>query len=208
MVRVGVLLLGLVCWGTSAFAAPKKNDGKAEFEKAMRYYQAQEFEAALPWFEKAYELSGRRASTIRALAQCERSLKRYEPAIVHFEEYLATKPRPSDATAVAETVAILKELVADQQTRAIAEAPPPPPPAEVSPPPPPPPPPRAPPPAPANTPAITATSTPPASTSIAPWFLVGGGAALAATGGVLFALGLSAAGTVEGEESHLGGLTQ
>lgn len=198
MVKIGVLLLGLVLLTTSASAAPKKSDGKAEFEKAMRYYQAQEFEAALPWFEKAYELSGRRASTIRALAQCERSLKRYEPAIAHFEEYLATKPRPSDATAVAETVAILKELVADQRARALAEAPPPPP-AQVAPPPPPPPvpPPPQPPPAPPSSPAIAAQTTPPASAPIAPWFLVGGGAAVAISGGVLFALGLSAAGTVE-----------
>ncbi|MBK6685870.1 MAG: tetratricopeptide repeat protein [Deltaproteobacteria bacterium] len=195
--KIGALILGLVLVGTSAFAAPKKNDGKAEFEKAMRYYQAQEFEAALPWFEKAYELSGRRASTIRALAQCERSLKRYEPAILHFEEYLATKPRPSDATAVEETVAILKELVADQRARAVAEAPPPPPPAAIDPPPPPPAPPPAPPPGPTPNPAITAETTPPSSGSIAPWFLVGGGAALTITGGVLFALGISAAGSVE-----------
>lgn len=198
-VRGVVLLSALLVTATSSAAPPPKGDGKAEFDKAMRYYQAQELEAALPWFEKAYRLSGKRPSTIRALAQCERSLKRYEAAIAHFEEYLATTPRPSDADAVTETVSVLKELLADQRAEAAAKEKGPTTTAAPPPPAPPPPPALAPPPGPPPpAPVLTATGTPEEpSSSVAPWLLIGGGAGVAVGGGVLFALGLSSVGTVE-----------
>jgi tetratricopeptide (TPR) repeat protein len=90
-----------------------------EFEKATRYFQAGEYEAALPHYERAYTLSDRRPSAIRALAQCERALKLYDKARAHFEEYLATKPK--DAAAIQETIALLADLIAEGNRKA-AEA--------------------------------------------------------------------------------------
>ena len=86
------------------------DDGREAFEKAARYFKAEEFEAALPHFQKAYELSGRRPAAVFALAQCERALKMYDEAIVHFEEYLESKP--ANAADVEETLALLRELQA------------------------------------------------------------------------------------------------
>lgn len=176
-------------------SAAKSGGGKAEFEKAMRFYQAQEYEAALPWFERAYELSGRRASTIRALAQCERSLKLYERAIAHFREYLATQPTPSDADSVGETVRLLEEILADRGRES-------PPPKEepkeelvlvpaVS----------APPPPPQESPPLVVETEGGSETNLAAWSLVGGGGAAVVVGSVLLALGLSAASSVESAPS-------
>ncbi|MBI2373120.1 MAG: tetratricopeptide repeat protein [Deltaproteobacteria bacterium] len=82
--------------------------GRDEFLRANRFFEAAEYEAALPLYRDAYRLSGRRPSTIRGLAQCERALKHYDDAIVHFEEYLAT--HPEDAAEVHETVKLLREI--------------------------------------------------------------------------------------------------
>lgn len=89
--------------------------GKAQYEIATKYFQIDEYEAALPHFRAAYELSGQRPSTILALAQCERVLKRYTAAIEHFKEYLATGPEDSDA--VQETIDLLVELEAKRKKR-------------------------------------------------------------------------------------------
>lgn len=116
---IAAFLAGIVFTASSplapaiAWAAKKKDNnegGRAEFERAARYYKAQEYDAALPWFQKAYELSGKRPSTIRALAQCERSLKMYDQSIEHFREYLATNPPAAEAKSVRKTIALLEEL--------------------------------------------------------------------------------------------------
>lgn len=193
-------LLSLLLSPALALAKPdaKSGGGKVEFEKAMRFYQAQEYDAALPWFEKAYEFSGRRPSTIRALAQCERSLKRYDDAIKHFKEYLATQPTPSDADSVSETVRLLEEIVAERER---ASKPPPPSPGPkadpkndltlvpaISDPPPPP----------KSEPTLVLETTEPASSgSPAPYLLMAGGGASIVAGTVLLVLGLSAASAVE-----------
>ncbi|MBI4820534.1 MAG: tetratricopeptide repeat protein [Deltaproteobacteria bacterium] len=96
---------------------PATTPGKDEFEKGTRYFEAEEYEAALPFFQKAYELSGKRPATIFSLAQCERSLKRYDDAITHFKEYLATTPRPPDAAEVETTLALLIDLARDQKLK-------------------------------------------------------------------------------------------
>jgi len=96
---------------TLFFAAPALaagDGGRADFERANKYFEAGEHEAALPFFERAYTDSGNRPSTIRALAQCERSLKLYDKAIEHFQEYLATHP-PEEAQ-ILETLSILHDL--------------------------------------------------------------------------------------------------
>lgn len=112
--RSGLLFAALLSVSTAAGAAPSPAaEAKAEFDKANRFFLAHEFEAALPHFEKAYVLSGKRPSTIRALAQCERALNRYEDALAHFREYLATTPRPTDAGAIEETITLLLEVKAE-----------------------------------------------------------------------------------------------
>jgi len=90
-------------------------EGKQEYQQAIDLFEAEEPEAALPFFKKAYELSGRRPSTILGLAQCERALKRYEPAIVHFEEFLATNPEKAQAERVKETLRLTRLIVDSQQ---------------------------------------------------------------------------------------------
>lgn len=107
MVKLVVLAIVLF-FGSTAFAA----GGKEEYERAVKYSKAGEYEAALPFFKKAYELSGKRPSTIIALAQCERSLKLWDDAIAHFNEYLAVKPTPKDAKKIRETIALLEDLKA------------------------------------------------------------------------------------------------
>lgn len=103
-----------------SFAVPVRADsggGKAEYEKAVKYSKAGEYEAALPLFERAYVLSNKRPSTILALAQCERELKMYDAAIGHFREYLAGKPAPKDAPKIEETIALLEDLRAREKER-------------------------------------------------------------------------------------------
>lgn len=106
-------MVKLSCWSlllllpTAAFA---DDSGRSEYQAGTRYFEAEEFDAALPLFRIAYERSGKRPATIFALAQCERSLKRYEDAIFHFKEYLATGP--DNEGEVRETVGLLEELVA------------------------------------------------------------------------------------------------
>ncbi|MBK6689201.1 MAG: tetratricopeptide repeat protein [Deltaproteobacteria bacterium] len=106
MVKLSCLLL-LLLLPTAALA---DDTGKSEYQAGTRYFEAEEFDAALPLFRIAYERSGKRPATIFALAQCERSLKRYDDAIFHFKEYLATGP--DNDVEVRETVELLEELVA------------------------------------------------------------------------------------------------
>lgn len=94
-----ILLLAVL---TLAAAPP----GKDEFEQGRTRFEAGDAQGALPWLEAAYERSGRRPSTIRALAQCHRALGHTQDALRYFREYLATQP--SDAEAVAETIRLLE----------------------------------------------------------------------------------------------------
>jgi tetratricopeptide (TPR) repeat protein len=108
-----LLLLALL---TPMVARADGEDAKREYETAARFFDAEEFEAALPYFERAYELSGHRPAAILGVAQCLRALKRYGDAIARYEEYLATHPR--DAAEVEETLRLLRALRAhaDRQT--------------------------------------------------------------------------------------------
>jgi tetratricopeptide (TPR) repeat protein len=93
--------------------------GRVEYETAARLFDAEEFEAALPYFERAHSLSGGRPATVLGLAQCLRALKRYDAALTHFEAYLATAP--ANAAEVEETVALVRTLKAHADAKA-AEA--------------------------------------------------------------------------------------
>lgn len=98
----------------ATLGAPPASDapGRAEFEEALGYFAAEEYEEARVFFQKAYLLSGGRPSALKGMAQCERALRRYEPAIQLFEEYLRT--RPPDAARVRKTVALLRRQAARQ----------------------------------------------------------------------------------------------
>jgi len=108
MVKPSICLIILLSFASAA-QADDASQAKEAYAAASRFFQAEEFEAALPLFERAYQLSGRRPATIFGLAQCERSLKRYDQAVAHFQEYLATQPE--NAQEVEETIALLQDLI-------------------------------------------------------------------------------------------------
>lgn len=195
-----VLVTGLAVPG---FAGPKEDaEAKTAFTRAKRYFEAEEYEAALPHFQRAYELSGRRPSTIFGLAQCLRLLKRYDEAIQRFEEYVKTDPE--DRAEVEETILLLRDLQADKQRQ--TAAPEPAPATKAAPPPekrpdPAPAPELAPPdaprlsaPEPAPSPPLTAHTTPPSdeddSLFESPWFWIVTGA-VAVGAGVAIGVGVA-----------------
>jgi hypothetical protein len=122
MRRLRALLL-LLLSSSSALAAPP---GKEEFDEAKRLFDAGQPREALPLFEKAYQLSNQRPSTILALALCERELQIYDRALLHLDEYLRAEPVEH------ETYASLRaELQAKVAALQPEVEPPPPPPAPV-----------------------------------------------------------------------------
>ncbi len=100
--------------------AQPSGDAKATFEEGYRFFEAEEFEAALPFFERAYELSNKRPAAIFALAQCLRSLKRYEAAIERFEEY--ARAEPGKASEVKETLKLLRIQLDKKRAAALRRA--------------------------------------------------------------------------------------
>jgi len=115
---------------TSAPASDGSNpDAKKAFQRGKKYFELEEYKAAVRQFRLAYQLSGRRPSTILALAQAERQLGRYDDALEHYREYLATEPE--DKEQIQETIVLLQELqqedAADKKRNAaLAESAPPP----------------------------------------------------------------------------------
>lgn len=191
--RTLLILVGMAACMPHALAQDEAEEAKSSFQKANRFFEAGEYEAALPLYEQAYALSNRRPSTIRALAQCERALKLYERAIAHFREYLETQPE--DAERIIETLELLEEL---REASEATPVPPPPPPPEVAPPPPLP--------TTAPPPPLSTTPPPPEQTEdeggllTSPWFwgIVG---AVAIGGGIGLGVALS------GTEDPYGGST-
>jgi tetratricopeptide (TPR) repeat protein len=212
VIRRLAFALALLLGPSVALAAPPKAKapaagGKEEFDRAVKLYQAQEYGQACPLFERAVELSGRRPSSLRALAQCERARKNNERAIAVFKEYLASKP--SDAAQVEETIRVLEKERAQVLTPAIPEPGAPPPSSPIEPPAPvvsaPPPAPTRPEPqaapasaSPAQTQAqLAVTPAPARPMRVAPWVVVGGAALVGGGGAVLLALGKGDASSVE-----------
>jgi tetratricopeptide (TPR) repeat protein len=170
-----------------AAKAKRAPDGRAEFERAMALFQAGDHAGARPLFEQAYTLSGRRPSTTRALAQCERALGNWSRAIELFTEYVASTPTPADAHAIRVTIGELTaqqaaRLAAEEAARIAAAAPPP-----------------APAPVPTPPPAVlVAPPTPAPAVRWAPIVGVGASALLTAGGVTLWAVGRADASAVEG----------
>lgn len=163
-----------------AAKAKRAPDGRAEFERAMALFQAGDPAAARPLFEQAYTLSGKRPSTTRALAQCERALGNLARAIELFSEYVASTPTPADAEAIRVTIGELSaqeaaRVAAAEAARAAAEAP-----------------------APTPTPPVVLAAPPPEpAVRWAPIVSVGASAVLAAGGVTLWAVGRADASAVE-----------
>ena len=109
------MLLSVVATPVAAESTTK--DPKAEFERGVALFKAEEYALAYDHLTAAYELSGRRASTILALAQCERMLKKWNDAITHYREYLATGVSAEETVRVNETIGVIEEL----KSRAEAE---------------------------------------------------------------------------------------
>ena len=82
-------------------------EAKTAYKEAQKFFRADEFELALPLFQRAYTLSGGKASATMGLAQCERQLQMYDSAIVHFQELLQNKLKASIKTRVQQTLDIL-----------------------------------------------------------------------------------------------------
>jgi len=103
---------------------PSKADLKAAkkaYLKAQKLFSADEYKLALPLFQEAYRLSGGKPSAIMGLAQCERMLRMFDSAIGHFNELLATKPKPKIVKRVNETLAILNAQKAQAKLEAQEE---------------------------------------------------------------------------------------
>ena len=114
-----LVLAGLI--STSSAQANQQEEAKQHYKTALELFEADEFDAALPHFKKAYEISGKRPVTILGLAQCERALKMYSEAIKHFEEYLASNPPEDKAEVIRSTVRLTHKLRDAQKEKAAAE---------------------------------------------------------------------------------------
>lgn len=110
--KTSVALALALCILAPAAVRAENPDAKAAFERGKKYFELEEYKAAVRQFKLAYQLSGQRPSTILALAQCERQLGRYADAVEHFREYLATNPE--DAAEVRETIVLLDELTKEE----------------------------------------------------------------------------------------------
>ena len=104
----------------SSKAKIKKKSGdqdqaKKAYLEAQRLFKAEEYELALPLFEKAYRLSNAKPTSILALAQCLRMNKLYARSIARFTEYLQTDEGKKNAVRVSETLKILEQQFAKIQ---------------------------------------------------------------------------------------------
>lgn len=113
-----LILVALLLGVRVAAASPAEDTrGKNEYDRALKYYAAEEHEAALPLFQRAYELSNHRPSTVLGLAQCERALKMYDRALEHYREFLRINPKSSDVASVKETIAMIEEVRDDARRK-------------------------------------------------------------------------------------------
>ena len=103
-------MLLAVLLSTAGPAADPIEAAKVHFSQGLLLFEAEENDAALVHFEKAYELSGKRASTILALAQCERNLGLYDRALAHLREYLQLYPDATDIAKVRNTIEVVEQL--------------------------------------------------------------------------------------------------
>lgn len=89
---------------------------RAEFELGRAHYLRGAYDEALPHLRRAYVLSNKRPSTIRALAQCERMLGSWDDAIALYREYLSTGPGEAEEAAIERVLAELERSRAEART--------------------------------------------------------------------------------------------
>ncbi len=103
------MLVGLVFLLSCLGVAAASETGKSEFEQGRKLFLEGRFEEAQSPLETAVQRSGRRPSTIRALAQNERARGNKRRAIELFREY--EKTNPPDAKQVRKTIDQLEKEV-------------------------------------------------------------------------------------------------
>ena len=119
--------LAMIFTTSVAYSGEVSSDPKEAFQRGVSLFNAEEYALAHEHLKAAYELSGRRPSTILALAQCERMLKRWDDAVAHYREYLASGVSAEETARINETIGVIEALKAREAT-AVPEAPPAPPP--------------------------------------------------------------------------------
>jgi len=140
-----VVVVGLVALGHSARAqSPRMSPAaRAHFDKGVRYYSIQLYGDAIEEFKAGYEIDPR-PDFLYALGQAQRMNKDCRGAIVSYEAFLRTGPKPSQAApAAAQIEACRSEIAANADGLAPMQgadggalsappAPPPPPPPPTS----------------------------------------------------------------------------
>jgi tetratricopeptide (TPR) repeat protein len=203
VLAAAVLIACLVCVGVVS----AQEGGALTDEEARSLYDAGaiafdhgRFENALDYFERAHALSKRPQLLFNIGVVADR-LRMDQRALQAFEQYLQQVPDGAEAANVRARIEVLRRAVAEREKAAQASAPPPAP-APVGP--------AAPPAEPvAQDMPTAATDAPVAMTdqpressrsTLVPWLLIGGGAALAVGGGVLLVVGQGRAGKIEDAE--------
>ncbi len=163
------------------------SEARALFEAGREAFAAAEYERALEYFQRAYDLSGR-PELLYNVGQSADRARRDALALSAYERFLAEVPESPYRAQATTRLEFLRAHAGDDDGAEAGDAAQAPPPAEAEPP---------------EPDVLAATeATPRADTSeggsrVGPWILLGGGAAIAVTGGVLLALGQSARHRVE-----------
>ena len=97
MVKLAIIT-AMLCLSSVAIA--QEGSGRAEFESGRALFLQGEYQEALPLLQKAYERSGKRASTTLALGKCRQALGDKEGAVLLYREYLRAVPTPADTDKV------------------------------------------------------------------------------------------------------------
>ena len=74
-------------------ALAEKTEAKKHYDKATALFENGNYDEALPYFEMANVLSGAAGPTLLGLAQCERALGLFSPAIVHLRLFVQKYPK-------------------------------------------------------------------------------------------------------------------
>lgn len=180
---MSILSRGLLCAALFiAVGAPEARaqgeDFNAVVQEAMKDYRARRYDAAIQKFERAYAISPQPELIYNVARANEKSLKR-EAAIAAYERFLSLEGTTADlrAKALESLTALRREKEAMRRSQDVGKAPPP---TAVAPP--------------AGTGAAAGVTRPapePKSRTLE-WVLIGGGAAVAATGAVFGVLALQA----------------
>ena len=103
-VALALAIAAAVAASPAAFAATRKEQAKAEVEKAQLHYKLGRFQEALDAYTHAYELFAAPALLFN-IGQCHKNLKNYERAIFFFEGYLRDEPHPANRRLAQELIA-------------------------------------------------------------------------------------------------------